>query len=66
MFSVPAAHFLPAHLPVLHAFLAATQPLSGLWRYHLECTCTCPFGLHTESTVTTLSELLRLKSHCIN
>lgn len=30
MFSVPATHFPPARLPVLHASLTATQPLLGL------------------------------------
>lgn len=61
IFSVPVAHFLLAHLPVLHTSLVATQPLSGLWQYHQECTCTCPVGLHIESKVTTLTKLLRLK-----
>lgn len=65
MYSVPAAHFPPARLPVLHASLVATQPLSGLWRYHQECTCTCPVGLHIETKVTTLTELLGLKGYCI-
>lgn len=65
MSSVPEAHFLPAHLPVLHDSLAATPPLSDLWQYHLECTCTCPVELHVGPKVKTLPESLGLKMHCI-